>query len=80
MCQGLQLELCTDLAEKDRSSLLKYKPKNEDNKFSHYHRCEIGLSSVRQQCEIFLSHTVYYYAALKRKQTLSAVGKCKMMS
>lgn len=43
--------------------------------FSHYDRCEIGLSGVRQQCEIFLSYTAYYYAAVKRKQTQSAVRK-----
>ena len=29
--------------------------------FSHYHQCKIGLSSVRQQCVISLSYTVYYY-------------------
>lgn len=34
---------------------------------------KIGLSSVRQHCEIFLASTVYYYAALKRKQNLLAV-------
>lgn len=47
--------------------------------FSQYHRCKIGLVSVRLLCEIFLTYTVYYYAASDRKQTLSAVGKCKMM-
>lgn len=47
--------------------------------FLHYHRCEIGLSSVRQPCEIFLSYSMFYYAAFKLKQMLSAVWKCKMI-
>lgn len=43
--------------------LLQYKMINkfssyQDKLFSHYHRIEIGLSSMRQQCEIFLSYTV----------------------
>eukprot|EP00105_Crassostrea_gigas_P001074 XP_011413096.2 PREDICTED: uncharacterized protein LOC105317973 [Crassostrea gigas] len=46
------------------------------NVFSHYHRCEIGLSGVRQQCEIFLSYTVYYYAVLKHT---NQPGKLKLV-
>lgn len=44
-----------------------------DRPFSHFDLCEIGISSVRQtgkQWEIFLSYSVYYYAAVKRKQRL----------
>lgn len=35
--------------------------------FSHYHQCEICLSGARQQCDIFLSYTMYYNAAVKHK-------------
>lgn len=41
-----------------------FQTERNDSDFSHNHRCEIGLSIVRKQFEIFLAYTVYYYTTV----------------
>lgn len=63
---------------------VQYKPKNRLLVCIKPWRCVIKCSRIVWslwdrfvKCEIFLPHTVYFYAALNLKQTVPAVGKCE---